>query len=40
MFHNTQNYDSHFKFQELGKHNFKTSFIPKPIEKYTSVTIK
>ena len=40
MFHNWQNYDSHFIFQEIGKYNFKTNIISKIIVKYMSFTIK
>ena len=38
VFHDLQNYDSHLILQELGKYNFKTSVIPKTIEKYLSIT--
>lgn len=34
MSHSFQNYDSHVILQELGKYNFKTSVLPKKIEKY------
>ena len=40
MFHNLQNYDSHFIFQEIGKYSFKTNVIPKKIEQYKSFTIQ
>ena len=36
MSHSFQNYDSHIILQELAKCNFKTSVLPKKIEKYMS----
>lgn len=36
MSHSFQNYDSHVILQELGKYNFKTSVLPKKMEKYMS----
>ena len=40
MFHNSQNYDSLFIFQETRKTNFKIDVIPKAIEQYISSVIQ
>ena len=39
MFHNSENYDTHLIFQELGKYNFKINVIPKTIENNIRVLL-
>ena len=39
MFHNLQNYDSLFSYQNVGKYNFKINIFSKTIEKYMSFII-
>ena len=39
-FHNLQNYYRHLIFHEIGKHNFKITFIQKIKERYANFTTK
>ena len=39
MFHNLENYDAHFKMQQLGKFDLKENVVPNELQKLMSFNL-